>query len=363
MKLTTASLLALFALAGCAPASPPREAPARASLGGAAIAATATAEQSAASSTSAPRSVVGVAHVIGEGGVRVVLSSRPDDAWGKGPAELVSKGSPLVVRRAVDAKKLPPELVAAEGQRVELMKAGEVVCEAKIAGFSIVGRVEPYFGTRAEWEGTGEEGKRPLKDAEVAREAWDLTSGGRVLAAELEKIRGSACAEATWARDAGARGLPVAGAKEPRSVLYSQALEAFRALPGYGEVQERFEASGPSAKGTPWETSDDMDVTVKELSSHDVQGAWVWVSARSSGGCDAFHGSFSALFELRSGPFGAELTLRHAGGDAPETSPEAAVETRGDGRIELIFPNARLRGGDAGYALEELSIPFLDCPC
>ena len=94
------------------------------------------------------------------------------------------------------------------------------------------------------------------------------------------------------------------------------------------------------------------------------EGAWVWVSAHTSGGCGAFNAELSALFEVRQGPFGPELVTRFAGQEAPESAPEALVDREGDGRVEILFPSAHLRPtGAKDFALEELAVPSFDCPC
>ena len=84
---------------------------------------------------------------------------------------------------------------------------------------------------------------------------------------------------------------------------------------------------------------------------------------RKAGGCGEFYGALSALFEVRQGPFGGELALLYTDQEGHDFAPEAAVDSRDDGRIDLLFPYARLRGSGADYVLEAISVPDLDCPC
>lgn len=158
-------------------------------------------------------------HVIHDGGVRVLLDASPDEVWAaKGAPTLVSKGSPVVTRREVDESRLPSNFTSVIGSRVDLMRAGELVCEATVTGLSLIGRVEPYFGARGEWEGGGGASEKAWSAAEIAEEAWKLSDpGGRALAAELGDLKGEGCGEATWARDARAPAPRVAKARSAES--------------------------------------------------------------------------------------------------------------------------------------------------
>ncbi|HLM76439.1 MAG TPA: hypothetical protein VK459_27230 [Polyangiaceae bacterium] len=384
MKLSPLSLLAVVSL-GCAPAALPAGSPigapsahptrlTSAELGQAAPSIDLLAKRPApaqaglAGSAQPSGPAFHFAHVLHEGGLRIVLTDSANEDWATGAAALISKESPVVARRPVAKSSLPLDLAAVQGRRVTLLKAGEIVCEAKVTGLSVLARVEPYFGMRAEWEGAGEEGKAPLTDPEIADEAWSLAgASGRALVADLEPVAGSSCAGATWARDATASPESMARASAPSASLERRALTAFRALPAYAELQELQRSfrdpAEPAPKG-PWEEAEDAELTVSELKLRAGAGTWVWVSARSAGGCGEFHAELSALFEVRQGPFGPELVARYAGQEAPESAPEAVVDSHGDGRVEILFPAARLRSmSPESFALEELAVPSYDCPC
>jgi hypothetical protein len=381
MKLSTLSLFAVLSL-GCAPAALPAGSPAgapsahpaqltSARLGEAAPSIELFAQRAHPSASigeglarSAQSPAFHFAHVLHDGGLRLVLTDSANEDWATGAAALISKDSPVVAQRPVSKSSLPPELAAVQGRRVALLRAGEIVCEAKITGLSVLARVEPYFGMRAEWDGAGDEGKTPLTDPEIADEAWELAgASGRALVADLEPVEGASCAGATWARDAAASPESMARASVPSASLSRRAVAAFRALPLYAEVQATYRAFEPSEKG-PWEEIEGAELTVSEMKLRGGEGAWVWVSAHTSGGCGGFNAELSALFEVRQGPFGPELVTRFAGQEAPESAPEALVDREGDGRVEILFPSAHLRPtGAKDFALEELAVPSFDCPC
>jgi hypothetical protein len=393
MKLSLVSLLAALSL-GCAPAALSTGAPAgapsahptrlaSAELGKAAPSIDLLAKRPSSAQSAAdiarpahPAQPAGpafhFAHVLHEGGLRLVLADSANEDWATGAAALISKDSPVVVRRPVAKSSLPSELAAVQGRRVTLLKAGEIVCEAKIVTLSVLARVEPYFGMRAEWEGAGEESKnknkKPLTDPEIADEAWSLAgASGRALVADLEPVGGASCAGATWARDATVSPESMARASAPSASLERRALAAFRALPAYAELQDLQRSfrdpSEPAPKG-PWEEAEGAELTVSELKLRGGAGTWVWVSARNAGGCGEFHAELSALFEIRQGPFGPELAVRYAGQEAPEAPPEAVIDSQGDGRVEILFPSARLRSmSPESFSLEELAVPSYDCPC
>lgn len=349
-----------------AAAKSPAHAPEKPALT-AVIAATAEAATQAALPTA-----FSFAHVIHDGGVRVLVDPNPDDAWASSAPKLLSKGSPVVARRAVDLAKLPADLAASVGRKVELMRAGDRVCEATITGLSLIGRVEPYFGARADWDGSGEPGKKPLRADEIADEAWKLADpGGHALAAELGDVKGD-CSSATWARDVAAARPRVAKAHPAAPELTKRALDALRKLSSYSEIQGAFEqASELPQKSAAWEQSDDTELIVSEMSFGEGDRSWVWVSARTRESCGPFYGELSALFEVREGPLGVELSVRYEERATPGSEPEAAIDAAsealggatGAGKVDVLFTGARLHPISSRYQLDAALVPFLDCPC
>lgn len=370
IKYSSIALFSMLTALGCASAGPvgaplTSVAPSVASTPAAAAAIDDAVELDVAPRVEAAASGITFAHVIHDGGVRVLLDASPDASWAApGAPKLLSKGSPVVTRRDVDRSKLPSALASAVGRKVELMRAGERVCEATITGLSLIGRVEPYFGARADWDGGGDAGKKPLSADEIADEAWKLSDpGGHALAAELGNVKGEGCGVATWARDANAPIPRVAKARPADRELSKRAVLALRKLDAYSEIQAAFEASEASNKAAPWELSGETELTVSEMSFGRDDAAWVWVSARTRESCGAFYGELSALFEVREGSFGPELSVRYEERSAPGSEPEAAING-GDGeRVDVLFTGALLHQVSSRYQLDAALVPFLDCPC
>src|SRR5262245_18775740 len=102
MKHTSMALFAMLTALGCASTGPvtrPSVAVAPAPVKVAVTAVDHAAEP--AGETASPAPSFAFAHVIHDGGVRLLLDGNPDDAWAAGAPKLVSKGSPVVARRDV----------------------------------------------------------------------------------------------------------------------------------------------------------------------------------------------------------------------------------------------------------------------
>jgi hypothetical protein len=361
LKQASIALFAMLSALSCASPSSIARMDARAAQLTAPSPAPATATERRDTPADAPLSF---AHVVHDGGLRILLEHSPDEAWAQGAPKLLSKGSPVVVRRDVDATKLPQALTAAIGRKVDLMRAGEKVCEARVTGLSMIGRVEPHFGQRNDWDGIDEPHRAPLSADEIAAEAWEMSdAGGHAIAAELSSVTGEGCASATWARDHEASTPRVAKATPARPELHDRALAALRKLQSYAEIQGAYEASEPGRKGEAWEVGEGTDLSVYEMRFGGGAGAWVWVSARTRESCGTFYGEIAALWELREGPDGAELALRYEEPAAPESEPEAAMAREGGGSIDVLFTGARLRQVASRYQLDAAIVPYLDCPC
>lgn len=77
--------------------------------------------------------------------------------------------------------------------------------------------------------------------------------------------------------------------------------------------------------------SGETELVVSEMSFGRDDAAWVWVSARSRKSCGAFYGELSALFEVRGGAFGPELSVRFEERAAPERGGAGGGFCWGDG--------------------------------
>jgi hypothetical protein len=285
----------------------------------------------------------------------VVLSDSPDDDWGKGATKIDLTGNTRVWRKA-DTKTLPADLSAWLGRKVRAWNdKGQVVCESKVNGFRVLGRVYEHFGTRQEWNEAGDSTK-------AADEAWGLA--GKVLVGDLD----AACKNAMWARPATLPVPEVGVFADADAETRKTAIAAFRKLPAYKLIQKEWLASdeGKTQKG-PWE-GDKPDVQTTQALIGGKAITLVSVSHGAWEGCVGFTAQLSALWELRAG----KLVLRNSPGKGA-IKPLMAVDTDGDGNAELLYQGSINEfGSDLGqWRLEdglftdgeELRIPYLDCPC
>jgi hypothetical protein len=292
-------------------------------------------------------------------GPHLVIRTAPKDEWAKNAPKTVSLGEPVVTRR--DAAKLPPELAAWVGKKVELFGTSGSICEGTVSGLSIVGRVIPHFGMRAQWTATGDhQGEPRPSPVEIADEAWALSSGsgesGRLLVGEVHADKGD-CAGALWGRAVAADKPVLVDAKPADPATKALALAELRKTRAYAETQARYVSEKEPKDPPRWE---DFDSNVKALVfAHPTGGTIVTVSIRSGTGCGTFGGTLSAAWEQK----GAALALLKEPSDQ-ELVPASAGDVDGDGKLELVFPEGLLRakGGKLDVPIR-LGIPNLDCGC
>jgi len=96
----------------------------------------------------------------------VILSARPEDGWGRG--EIRSGSGEFTSVRAVDVAALPADLAGWRTRKLKVMGAGGPLCDGSVAGFSLVGRVTPHFGTVQQWQGTTAPSRRARSGAPTA---------------------------------------------------------------------------------------------------------------------------------------------------------------------------------------------------
>jgi hypothetical protein len=303
------------------------------------------------------------AFVVHVPGPLLVLSTHPDDTWAAGAARMTTATSvsPAVTQRAVDDGKLPSNLATWSGRKVELFGKTGAVCEGTIAGFAMVGRVVPHFGTVARWTGTGDHAGEPKPPArDVADEAWALSAGtgesGRVLAGEVHVEHGD-CSGALWGRmmrPDEAKPLLVEG-RASDGATRALALAELRKTKGYAETQRSYEQE--KGKGPPrWE---DFEARVSTLVFSHPSGTIVTISIKSGAGCGNFGATLSAAWEQK----GGTLTLVKDADDQ-ELEPISAGDVDGDGSLDLVFSEGLLRAKAGKYThWNKLTIPFLDCGC
>jgi hypothetical protein len=285
----------------------------------------------------------------------VLLSSQPVESWATGAATYHA-GDPTVAARRVDPAKLPPELARWQGRHLRLVAAAGAACEANVTGFRLLSRSVPHFGDVQAW--------KDMKPATVARQAWDL--GAKVLVADVDK----ACAGAFWAQPVGTPAPATDSGEAADAALKARALGELRRSAAWKEIQKSYLES-PEKGVERWDQLDQVDVDVRRFRAQ-VKGkpiALLSVTMTRNVGCADFGAALLALYEDRNG----KLVARNTPG-LTAVRPLAAVDSDGDGNSELLFEPlpygdfATEKGrlileGGLWDSVEEVAVPYLDCPC
>ena len=304
------------------------------------------------------------AHVVqDEGSTYVVLSAKPDtEHWASGDPALVSKESTVIARRDVDMAQLPKVLTRLTGQSMRLVGEKGEVCQGTLAKPFLMGRVVPHFGERSRWDGEEDDNgnKTPaLSAARVAEIAWDMASDGKLLVAELVQTTGD-CQDARFARAADLQPLPMTAARRPSATLASQALAALRKLPAYEAIEQSYRASSQAKPSVSWTESPSADVTMHEFTMGTAM--YVWVSAFGGELCSDFSGQMNVLWKV-SGTNAKKYEFEAIYQGDAEFSPSMLVKLPGDEVPSLLGRESMLRKDANGYEVDDLHVPFLDCPC
>lgn len=291
-------------------------------------------------------------------GGRTFLVVAPDaiEEWGSGEPALVSNEGPVVTRRAIDAAKLPPDLGAWRGRKVELFGKERGSCEGTVANLALLGRVYPHFGTRARWfDEAGAEGPKP-SPLEVAREAWDMSGGesSRALVAEVTVTKGE-CKGALWGR-ASVDDKPVLAAPTPADgKVRALALDALRQTKAWKEIQARYEGEKGASDPKRW---DEFDARVDALVFTLPSKVIVTLAVRAGPGCAQFGATLGAAWKLEGGRLEA---LREAEEEPPEALSAGDVD--GDGEVDVVLREGLLKSRGRRLEPYRLKVKSLDCDC
>lgn len=328
-------------------------------------------ESPSAVSTDKPETMAGqidsseFAHVVTEGrSTFVVLSADPQhEQWAQGAPALVSKGSPVVVRREVDQTLLPKAMTRLAGRSMRLVGTAGEVCRGTLAAPVLLSRVEPHFGERGRWSGDDEDEngvKIPApSDERVAEIAWDMANDGKLLVAELVGTTGD-CRDALFARAADLPALTPVAARAPSASLTAQAMDAFRKLPAYEAIEKSYRSSSQATPSVSWTESQNADVTMHEFSTG--KGTFLWVSAFGGEACSEFSGQMSVLWKV-SGTNAKKFEFSVVYEGDAEFSPRMLLQLPGDEAPSLLGRESILRKDTKVYGVQDLHVPFLDCPC
>ena len=305
------------------------------------------------------------AHIVhADGSEFVVLSASPDaDHWAKGNPTLVSRESPVIVRKDVEMAQLPKAMSRLEGRSMGLVGATGEVCRGTLGRPFLMSRVEPHFGERSRWEGEEDENgvKAPaLTDERVAEIAWEMTGGeGKILVAELENTTGD-CQDARFARATDLPGLPTTAPRAPAASLAIQAKEAFRKLPAYQTIEKSYRESNHATASVAWSESVGADVTMLEFATGKT--TYLWVAATGGEVCSDFLGRMNVLWKVK-GTNAKKFEFEVIYQGEEEFTPRVLVQLPGDSGPSLVGQESMLRKDQKVYGYEDLHVPFLDCPC
>lgn len=302
-------------------------------------------------------------HIVHEqGSTYVVISAEPEDRWSKGVPSLMSKDGAVVMERAVEESLLPKALSSFRGRSMRVFGASGEVCRGTLSAPSLLGRLIPHFGERQRWDGEEDENgnKSPaLSDDRVAELAWDMTTDGKQLVAELVETSGD-CQHALFARAADLPELATIAPRPPATGLATQAMSAFRALPGYKEMDASYQASKKTPSSESWTESQSADVTRIEFATGNAR--YVWISASAGEVCSEFMGRMNVLWKV-TGTNAKNFTFEVVYQGDADFSPLTLVQIPGDEGPSLVGRESILRKDTKGYDVEDLHVPFLDCPC
>lgn len=281
----------------------------------------------------------------------------PQGATPTAAPELVSRDRPAAARRAVPLAKDSPWR---DRDVVLLGPAGEQ-CRGQVDGAGWLARINPHFGQVQTWR--GEEGHKPMPDAEVAAEIWDQGRAAATQAVHIRVYQGD-CKGAVWGRASNlAPATVLARATMREGQLYASAMQAVRALPAYQRVQREYAERVPAPRDLYWDQYDGAKAEVVSFSG--VGRRLVLVHVRAGEFCGGFGGdqmyAFSVAGTVES-PGPLQLISDERSGELQW--PTAAADVDGDGDFELIGPTqVWKRSGATWRPVWTVDVPDLDCPC
>ena len=299
-------------------------------------------------------------------GGALVLDDAPKDEWSHAPTAIVSRegagGAAIVTRREVDEARLPAAVTALKGKKAQLFTATGAACEAKVKGFAVISRVVPHFGIVEQWTATGEHAGEPRPtDAQIAEDAWEQASEGRLLVAELDGDA-ARCKPATWGRVSHAAAPIFIAAVPADDALKAAAHAELRKLAAYAEAQKEFESeSGEPKPSGAWDKTDGTTLEVRQIPLP-KGGMLVTAYLHATTGCP-FDRTVSAVWEAKGN--GTHLVLMSPPSlEQTEIVPTGAADVDGDGTFELLLPDGILQRAGTQYSdFHQLVVPNRDCPC
>jgi hypothetical protein len=156
----------------------------------------------------------------------------------------------------------------------------------------------PHFGMRQAWNGELDEPK--ATSAQIAANIERMAQSEEHF---VVGVLDHACT-GSWA--SAAPPVPFTAARPVNGATREAAIAAFKALPAYVELQQRFVKETKDASGG-WESGSKL-LRVMELRAPN-RPPLLLVTARTDGGCDEFSGSLSAFWQVEGSATAPKLSL------------------------------------------------------
>ncbi len=283
-----------------------------------------------------------------DGRQQVVIQEGADAAWGKGRLHGPFDGAHQYATR--DASAAPAAATWA-GRALAVHAADGTRCDAKVGALRLVGGGSPHFGEMQSWNDEHGMGDGHVwSQAERARSIFGMSEP--YLVGELA-ITGDC--KPLFATDPAATPKIFAAAASPDATLAAAAVTAFRALPGYKDLQTDFvDNFAGSGQWIP-------DPSVEAFGNYFV------VSGNEGNGCGDFLGQLIAIFENRNG----KMVLVSDPNDG-FVNIAAVIDSNGDNLIELIgavgdyqmvIGHLTTDGSGNFRPVAQVTFPFNDCGC
>ncbi|MCO4762322.1 MAG: nuclear transport factor 2 family protein [Myxococcales bacterium] len=301
--------------------------------------------------------------VVHDGGVYLVLDSKPKREWADGKRlRLLQAGGYASVTSPAHTKKLPEGLKAWRGKKVVLYGPAGEVCRGQAVALSVMSRVHPHFGTVEYWRG---DLKAKPDGATIAREAWRLGDSGRLLVARVMPLPGSDCRGASWGRSAELDAPVTTQRTTVDPVVAAVALRDFEKLKGFKLLQKAYVAEVQLPRALTWNKYKGAVPRVSMLANQDGTQRFVSVAVSAGDSCGDFLGELWAIWRVIGEGRATRLQLL-TDDTAPGRMfvPRAAADVDGDGSYEFIGVDALQQpAGPILHESDSIEVPSLDCPC
>lgn len=289
----------------------------------------------------------------------VVIASGLEDDAAEGPVRVVTRDDLVVTERAPRATAVPARW-RAPGRVVRANTHAGTSCALRLGAPTVLSRVSLDPGILDTWNGRDGAGNPIARrsDADIAAEAYEQGSGGRLLVAE---VLDRACADASWAQVSAHPAVRFEPAPADDATRRA-AIAAYRATEPWRAVQANFREYGdeghPPAHDALW---DELREAPTVTTWRATEGGRTFVTVRGGvpfEGCGAFAGAVWSVFEREGDRL---VPLAASEGDFV---PTEVVDADGDGAPEFLSADEVRALGPSGYEpVLSVAYPVQGCPC